>query len=71
MIEVGRTYGNNGWLVITMLLPVITNIGVIDDRSWKNIWNNGWLVITSYYQLLQILESLMIEVGRTYEIMVD
>ena len=41
MIEVGRTYGNNGWLVITsyyQLLPVITNIGVIDDRSWKNIW---------------------------------
>ena len=29
---------NNGWLVITsyyQLLPVITNIGVIDDRSWK------------------------------------
>ena len=43
MIEVGRTYGNN-----------------------------GWLVITSYYQLLQVLESLMIEVGKEHmEIMVD
>ena len=57
MIEVGRTYGNNGWLVITsyyQLLQVLESLMIEVGRTYGN---NGWLVITSYYQLLQVLES--------------